>query len=59
MSRRLGFVVIAFALAPGFALAAAGDPQYKPVAKDLRWAKAGSYTKETSRRSFVRTPGAT
>ena len=41
MSRRLGFVVIAFALAPGFALAAAGDPQYKPVAKDLRWAKAG------------------
>lgn len=41
MSRRLGLVVVAFALAPGFALAAPGEPQYKPVPKDLRWAKAG------------------
>jgi hypothetical protein len=41
VSRRLGLVVVAFVLAPGFALAAAGDPQYKPVPRDLRWAKAG------------------
>jgi hypothetical protein len=46
VSRRLGLVVIAFALAPGLALAAAGDPQYKPVAKDLRWAKAGVLHRE-------------
>jgi hypothetical protein len=40
VSRRLGLALVAFALMPDIAFAAQGGPlRYKPVAKDLQWAK--------------------
>lgn len=57
MSRHLGLIVLAVLLVPGLALAAPGDPNYRPSAKDLRWAKAGVLHPEDVPPTFRRDPG--
>jgi len=58
VSRRLGLVVVALALGPGLALAApGGSPRYKPVAKDVRWAKDSVLHVEEVPPQYRRDPG--
>jgi len=58
VSRRLGLVLVAFALVPGLAFAGQGGPQrYKPVAKDVRWAKDSVLHSEDVPLQYRRDPG--
>ena len=55
---RLGLVLVAFALVPGLAFAGQGGPQrYKPVAKDVRWAKDSVLHSEDVPLQYRRDPG--
>jgi len=58
VSRRFGLVAVTFALVPGLALAApGGSPRYKPVAKDVRWAKDAVLHVEDVPPQYRRDPG--
>ena len=58
VSRRLGLVLVAFALVPGLAFASqGGPPRYKPVAKDVRWAKDSVLHTEDVPLQYRRDPG--